>query len=267
MPGQQSGDFLPDKPKSVGDLHDLTVEDDFADSYLSAAILSLLRLTESPSAKGVCAVLRRREDIASTCILAFLSLEACINRLFFDTFDSEPPRRTPISSIPSTVVCYVQRAWPRMSVREKWLVLPALVSLYSLDVAAAPFTLFDEFIRFRNRLVHPKVVANKVKLRVTEIGATSWSGNVVDHMSDIPPSEQIFPLTRFSNSFNNLEVSDAGKCVEISYRMRMALALGLPCSPPVLFHDRESKLSIEHGASIGKLLGNRAAIYFGPLPE
>lgn len=267
MSSEYSGDRTFAEPAAVGDIHTLSIVDDPSDSYLSAAVLSLLRLTDAREEPRVCSVLRRREDIASTCVVAFLSLEACINRLFFDIFEEEPPYRPLLPSVPRAVASYIQRTWLRMSVREKWLVLPPLVSTYSLDVAATPFTLFDEFIRFRNRLVHPKAMVSKVKVRATPVEEASWGGDVLDHMSDIKPSEQLFPLTRFSTTFNGLELADAEKCVEISYRMRMALTIGLPWIPPGLISEQGSETTTKLGASIGSLLKDRVTIRFGPLPE
>jgi len=267
MSSEGSVDLPFAKPAAAGDIYALAIIDDPSDSYLAAAVLSLLRLIDAGDEPKVCRVLRRREDIASTCVLAFLSLEACINRLFFDIFEAEPPSRPLLPSVPRAVVSYIQRTWLRMSVREKWLVLPPLVSTYSFDVATTPFTLFDEFIRFRNRLVHPKALLSRMKIRATRVEEGSWGGDVLEHMSDIQPSEQLFPLTRFSTTFNGLELDDAEKCVEISYRMRMALAIELPWIPPGLIYEQGSEVITKFGTSIGELLKDRVTIYFGPLPK
>jgi len=109
-------------------------------------------------------------------------------------------------------------------------------------------------------------MASRLKVRATHVEETSWGGDVLDHMSDIRPSDQLFPLTRFSTSFNSLELADAEKCVEILYRMRMALTMELTWNPPILIHEQGSKTSTEIGASIGILLKDRVTTYFGPLP-
>jgi hypothetical protein len=255
------------KPRAIGGIYDQKFVDDPSDLYLSAAVLAVLRLTSTAELRDPHAQIRCREEVATACVLAFLSLEACINRLFFDTFEDEESGRCPLPSAPATVVSYVHRAWNRMAVRDKWLVLPPLVSAYSLDPATPPFNLFEEFICFRNRLVHPKATGSTFKVRATRVEASSWGGEVLEHMSDIPPSEELFPLTKFSTSFMGLQLSDAEKSVEISYRMRMALANGLHWNPPFLVYDEGSGFKAEVGSSVGRLLASRATIHFGPLPE
>jgi hypothetical protein len=257
----------PPSPSQLGEIVILTGIEDPSDMYLSKAVRYVLSIEDDPRPKDVFVGDRQREEIAVTCVLAFLSLEASINRLFFEAFEAERPTRAPLSTIPSSTLSFVKRSWHRMPVREKWLVLPPLLGPSSIEISTPLVILFDEFIRFRNRLVHPKATGTKTTVRTTNIQTTSWGGEVMDHSVAAPPTDQLFPVTRLTTSLNGLRGADAEKCVEIAYRMRMAVWADLGAAPPILLYDAGGHARVAIGDSIGDLLQQRGAIHFGPLPS
>jgi hypothetical protein len=183
-----------------------------------------------------------------------LSLEAAINRLFFDTFERDDEFRREIkSTIPSSVVKYIKESWDNMSVRNKYILLPPLISYYEFDISKMPFSLFDEFRRFRNRLVHSKMHITSFTIEVTDVDENSISGNVLEHSTNAPDSISTFPITGFSTSFRDLSVKDAEKSFEIAYRMRMELFFQCNGSlPHLLYKSNKGELKYEIGDSIAK---------------
>lgn len=85
--------FLNPDNAQVGDVRSVPQVDDGTDIYFSHALESLLRITAKGSFQGMLGEMRRREAIAATAVMAFLSLEACINRLYFEAFEQEPASR------------------------------------------------------------------------------------------------------------------------------------------------------------------------------
>lgn len=211
--------------------------DDPTDLYFGAAFSALIRLQDSKKVHPHFRNSRLQEDVISACVLSFLSLESAINLLFYETFVTN--LRTIKSSIPGKLVQHVRRSLndKGMSIRDKYLLLPPMISDFEFNPGTSPFQLFDEFISFRNGLVHAKQTSKDITIKVTENSSSSLSGEVVDQSIDATYPEQKFPRTKFSTTFATITKTDAEKALEITYRMRMALYEGTLCAPPNLLVD------------------------------
>lgn len=232
--------------------------DDPADVYFSSAFR---RMKECGRGPKQCKSLYAQEDILSSCICSFLSLEASINRLFYETFvrtDRRPIRK----GIPSNLVKHIQQSWQRTSVRDKFIVLPPLISDYEFQVDAIPFNLFEELTWFRNRLVHPKMLQATITFKVTEIEGISYGGEIINQSSEAPSTKDVFPLTNFATSFSDLSSEDAEKAFEITYRMRMKLFTEALAPPPILLYEfHPGRLGAKIAHSIAAVIN----LHFGPL--
>lgn len=266
----------------AGDVYSVHAPDDPTDLYFSSAMHSLLAIVSDSVVGG-----QRREAIVSSAVMAFLSLESCINRLFFGVFRQKLHPQTPLPGTPLALVNYVERSWGRLSVKDKWLLLPALLTLKPFDAEQPPFQYFDEFARFRNRLVHPKSISAEMKLRATSVSPTEDGVRVdeselIDHIVDVPPPSILFPFTGFSTAFKGLSQSDAEKSVEIAYRMRMSLAEKIPLTigPHFLYNvgtyphiklgsqpdkSPERSQAFFLGEKVGEFLALNVNIHFGLL--
>jgi hypothetical protein len=253
---------MPSTPEIGAEVTHL-VNDDPSDDYLMAAYRLLC------SVNGTDQVARQYALVS--CVSSFLSLEAAINRLYYDAFiRCDEMRRGIKASVPQAVSDFIRHSWARLSIKNKYLLLPPLLEPtdFSFCPSERPFTLFEEFIRFRNRLVHPTVVEHSYTILVTEVtksseSSSSWGGDLLQKQSGAVPPKSIFPLTGFATSFGDLSALDAEKALEITVRMRLALSNGVYGPTPTLFYDADGKLSVKMGASVGTIL----KLHFGELNE
>ena len=224
---------------NVGDTATFVAVDDATDIYFGAAFSTLARLNYSSELHSHFRNSRILEDVLTTCVLSFFSLEAAINRLFHETFISN--LRQIKESIPLRHVQHLRRSWNNnLSVKDKYLLLPPLVSDFEFDPGTSPYQLFDEFVQFRNSLVHSKAKTQKTTVRITSVESSSTGGEVLDHNVEAPTPEELFPQTNFATTFAGLTQSDAEKAFEIMYRMRLALFAGTMCAPPHLLADLDN---------------------------
>ncbi len=195
---------------------------DLSDSYLASA----LRLLEEVDSNDQCH--RQNGKIVLSCISSFLSLESSINRAYFEIFKTEQIYKKPIrSGIPSVLSNYIKQNWNRLSIKEKYLLLPPLISDFEFDVNNKPFTLFNEFIVFRNSLIHSKSWETEHSILVDNIdldenNSGSWGGSLLNtrHLED---KADPYPLTDFSIDISKLTRSDAEKSLEIACLLRLKL--------------------------------------------
>lgn len=251
----------------IGETVRQTFPDDPADDYLSAAYRLI---HEARRFTGSLADLAVKQNALLASMSSFLSLEASINRLFYDVFENQSEsRRSVRDDVPSTVISYTRFNWSRLSIRDKFLLLPPLISAnspFEFAVKAEPFSLFEEVIRFRNRLVHPRMLEHGLVVQVKEVDfeadSGSWRGEVIEHWSTAPIRQELFPLTQLSTSFNDLKLQDAEIVFEVALRMRVTLSRGVWASPPSLIFVSESGVpQVKIGSSIAELITLR----FGPL--
>lgn len=240
-----------------GDFVKLTLPDDPTDTYFSIAFRTMKECEN-----GTNLVEKIKADILTSCIFSFLSLESAINRLFYETFLRSDKGKIEIKKdIPQSIISHLRKSWRRLSVRDKFILLPPLTSEYEYDTESVPFNLFSEFITFRNRLVHPKMLTIVNTLKINTSDETSFHGELMNQSLDHPQKE--FILTNFATSFNELTVNDAEKAFEIAYRMRMELAnvnIGLA---PILRPDFSESNKMKFGQGIADTI----KLQFGPLPS
>src|ERR1035437_10077521 len=92
-----------------------------------------------------------RSKIVTSCIGSFLSIEASINRVFYDSFSASSKTKLNIlPHIPEAIIQYIQVSWSRLSIKDKCTTLIPLISTIDLEINQKPFNLFIEFIKFRN---------------------------------------------------------------------------------------------------------------------
>lgn len=255
-----------------GDLYSVHSVDDGLELYFSYALHSLLSLTMTKLPP-----VREREAVAATAVMSFLSLEACINRLYFETFVEKESPVEPLPTAHARSLSHIKREWTGMSVREKWLLLPSILTEEPFEAGRPPFSYFEEFVKFRNRLVHPKASISEMKVRATHVrngeNSRQVSGSVASYAVDAPVASKLFPRTHFSTTFIGLSPSDAEKCVEIAFRMRMSLSkkifqipqpsfLAYPDMYPTIKMKDKDKFFI--GEQLGQFIFDNLTIHFGP---
>lgn len=223
---------------SVGDTATFLGVDDATHIYFGAAYSTLLRLDKAHEIEPRFRTHRVAEEVLTTCVLSFLSLEAAINLLFYETFVSEI--RSIRKPVPPQLLQHLRRSWKNnLSVKDKYLLLPPLVSDFEFDAGSDPYQLFDEFVRFRNGLVHSKPKTQKTTVKITHIEDGNPGGELLNNQIEAEEPREKFPRTGFSTTYSGLNRTDAEKAFEITYRMRLALAAGTLCSPPCLWVDVE----------------------------
>jgi hypothetical protein len=167
----------------------------------------------------------------TSCVFSFLSLEAAINRVYYDIFIRTEPARISINSgIPIELIEFIRSAWHKVSIREKYLILPSLITDSPLcrdkspfDINKQPFNLFVEFVSFRNKLVHPKMIELTYDIEISAAEENSYGGKVIGGLDAMKNPVNTFPLTKFSTTFFALSINDAEKAFEIAYRMLQSL--------------------------------------------
>jgi hypothetical protein len=221
---------------NVGDTATILSVDDATEIYFGAAFSTLIRMGSSSNINPLFRNIRILEDVITTCVLSFLSLEAAINLLYHETFISK--LRQVKEAIPLRLVQHLKRSWNNsLSVKDKYLLLPPLVSDFEFDPGTFLFQLFDEFVQFRNGLVHSKAKVQKTTIRITSVEANSTGGELLNQEIEAPEPDKQFPQTKFATTFTGLTRNDAEKAFEIMYRMRTALFKGTMCAPPTLLVD------------------------------
>lgn len=175
-----------------------------------------------------------RSKIVTSCIGSFLSIEAYINRVFYDSFSTNSKTKlNTLPHIPEGIKQYIKASWSKLSIKEKCIMLLPLISKKELEINQKPFNLFIEFIRFRNRLVHAKSWETERTVLVThanlnEDGKGSWGGKTLQVKSLKLVDD--YPLTKFSSDLTQFKISDAEKALEIAFLMIFKLGSMVPGS-------------------------------------
>jgi hypothetical protein len=97
----------------IGEEATFRIPDDPTEEYFTGAFRLLHQLSDPQG--GVLQRPIERQNILLSCISSFLSLESAINRLFYDMFDCEEPKRRAIrSEIPLAMRRFIEQSWPRL---------------------------------------------------------------------------------------------------------------------------------------------------------
>lgn len=225
------------KKEDVGKVFKTIYAHDLADDYLQSAfdIIEEIKIIKYERS------LRRK--VITSCILSFLSLEASINRVYFMSFKtSAKVQKDNTVNAPASIVNYVMMNWKRLSIKEKFVLLPPLISNYEFDTSAKPFNLFNEFIQFRNQLIHAQTWEAEHSILIThfnlnERGNGTWGGKTL-YIKSLNNKRNEFTLTKFAKTFESLKLEDAEKCLEIACWMRMELAKTEKVSQPIFNFDK-----------------------------
>src|SRR5436190_24361572 len=105
------------KKEHVGQVIKKNYIHDLADDYMQSAFDTIEEIRYLGKKRSL------RRKIISSCVLSFLSLEPGINRLFFATFNAET-QPIVLANIPMTVIDHIKTNWRRLSIKEKFLLLP-----------------------------------------------------------------------------------------------------------------------------------------------
>ncbi len=246
----------------------LTIPDDPANDYLMVAF----RMIQNARRElGLIEPMIRRQDIMLSCISSFLSLEAAINRLHYETFETQEGSRRKInSSVPSSWVAHIKKSWSRqLSVQDKYLLFPPLISdpKFEFLTTTESFSLFVEFNNFRNRLIHPKMKERLIMVvehRVSAPEGDSMVKEIIDEQPAGPGREKAFPLTNFATTFQGLTTKDAETAFEIAVRMRLILFYRLGAlAPRVAYEKSDGSIIFNEGPEVATLVDLR----FGMLPN
>lgn len=181
-----------------------------------------------------------RRKIVSSCILSFLSLEASINRLFFVTLEISIPQQGEAEKNLQKIQS-LKKKWEKLSIKEKFIKLPPLISDFQFNQSVKPFILFLEFISFRNQLVHAKSWESQHSIFVTHVNLNeknhgSWGGKILSTKS-LKKKLQEYKYTGFSKTLDDLQLKDAEKSLEIACWMRQELSNSSKISQPVFNFD------------------------------
>jgi hypothetical protein len=198
-----------------------------------------------------------RSKIVTSCVASFLSIEAYINRIFFDCFSSSSKTKLVVlPTIPGAIKLYIKSSWGKLSIKDKCITLMPLISIKELHINDKPFNLFIEFIKFRNRLVHAKSWETERLALVTHVNLDennrgSWGGKTLEVKS--LNLDDNYPLTKFSRDLSKLSVSDAEKALEIAlstiYHIRTFIP-GSYTTPGLAFRVPKNKVDYVNGPSI-----------------
>lgn len=237
----------------VGDIDSHICVDDPSGDYFSIAYSNLLAAKNDSK--------NLHHDIIQCCVFSFLSLESAINRAYYDIFWRVDPPKIPLNSgIPLALSNDIKNNWEHFPIRKKYLILPTLIteSKYSEDKSpflggVKPFSLFSEFVTFRNNLVHANMSQITYTVKVSSVDGNSIQGDVLS--SNILGKKQKFPITGFSTSFHEISVGDAEKAFEITYLMLNDLYKKTHSfSPIIIFMNNEGKCEIKNPHISNKIL-------------
>ena len=199
-----------------------------------------------------------RSKIVTSCITSFLSIEAYINRVFYDSFSiSSKTKLNILSHIPEAIKQHIKTSWSKLSIKDKCIILIPLISTKTLQINQKPFNLFIEFIKFRNRLIHARSWETEETVFVTHVNLNekmkgSWGGKILSK-KDLQENEN-YPLTKFSKDLTQLNVNDAEKALEIAILMMLEIRSMIPGSytmPSLNFKIPKNNIS---SASLNTLL-------------
>lgn len=190
-----------------------------------------------------------RSKIITSCVASFLSIEAYINRIFFDCYStSSKTKLVTLPTIPEAIKLHIKASWSKLSIKDKCITVIPLVSKKELDTNHKPFNLFIEFIKFRNRLVHAKSWETEHLTLVThanlnEKNQGSWGGKPLGVKS--LKLDDNYPLTKFSRDLSQLNISDAEKALEIALMTIFYIRTFIPGSytePGLIFRVPKNKI-------------------------
>ncbi|MFE0554809.1 hypothetical protein ACFW1P_02590 [Paenibacillus sp. NPDC058910] len=219
----------------VGEVTSLKTPEDPTSSYFSFAFRTLQTMGKHSNQVST---MFDRQDAIMVCIASFLSLESTINRLYYDIFIcSDNNKREVRNNIPSTHVEYIKSNWRRLSIKDKFLLLPPILSDFHFVENSKVFRLFVEFINFRNYLVHTKITESTFELEVDNIEENSWGGTVRNIEHD---NNSNFKLSGFSFIHSNISREDAEKAFEITYYLLSILSKHVFTPPPYVVYVTDS---------------------------
>ncbi|WP_397332961.1 hypothetical protein [Paenibacillus sp. JSM ZJ436] len=132
-----------------------------------------------------------------------------------------------------------------MSIEEKYKTLLKELFDFTFNQTEQPYVLFEEFVRFRNMLVHPESTYTTTHIEITDIRESNWSGELIGESSTSQRQVGEFRLTGFSNNFSDISLQDCQKALEIVHIMRRTLIDNRIVKPLILCLDKNKKLSYE----------------------
>ncbi len=135
-------------------------------------------------------------------VFSFLTIEAAINFMFFEQIRSHPP---------SGLERWLKQKWKgHFSIYDRFVLLVTEYASASLDDFQYLFSLFLEFITFRNRIVH----AHPEQYQVLVEPALE-PGRVFVHDVERVSQTHPFPASGFSQELAKIGVNDARRGFEI----------------------------------------------------
>jgi hypothetical protein len=198
-----------------------------------------------------------RSKIVTSCVASFLSIEAYINRIFFDCYSASSKTKLVIlPSIPEAIKLHIKASWSKLSIKDRCIIVIPLISKKELNINDKPFNLFIEFIKFRNRLVHAKTWETEHLTLVTHVNLNekmegSWGGKTLDVKS--LQLNGTYPLTKFSEDLSKLNINDAEKALEIAlttiYHIRTFIP-GSYTTPGIAFRVRKNNIDYANGPNL-----------------
>lgn len=198
-----------------------------------------------------------RSKIVTSCVASFLSIEAYINRIFYDCYSASSKTNLAIlPTIPEEIKHYIKTTWGKLSIKDKCLIAIPIISKSEFNINDKRFKLFIEFIKFRNRLVHAKSWETEQLTLVTHVNLNekmqgSWGGKVLG-VNSIEKDDN-YPLTKFSRNLSQLNIIDAEKALEIAITTIYYIRSFIPGSyttPGLIFKAPKNKIDQINGPGI-----------------
>jgi hypothetical protein len=234
----------------VGEIFSDTRTNDLSQEFIQSAF-DLIEETKTYDRRFT------RSKIVTSCVASFLSIEAYINRIFFDCYSASSKTKLIIlPSISEAIKMHIKASWSKLSIKDKCIIVIPLVSKKELKINDKPFNLFIEFIKFRNRLVHAKSWETEHLTLVTGVNLNekmqgSWSGKPLDVKS--LQLEDNYPLTKFSRDLSKLNIRDAEKALEIAlmtiYHIRTFIP-GSYTTPGLIFRVPKNNIDYSNGPGL-----------------
>ena len=195
------------------------------------------------------------QNIISSCVNSFIALESYINKYHYELFINADSGYYNVKT-PRAIMEYFRGNWKRISIRDKYILIAAIIADYEFDTKKKPFVLFDEFIKFRNLLIHPPMLEIISKIEITNIDEILSGGIVIEEYVNKKKPKKLFPHTKFSERPDKLTITDAEKAFEISYRMIMDIYNISDKTHPLILHYSENGKDIIYkiGESIIELI-------------
>lgn len=181
---------------------------DLLDVFYSSSRDALARakhttITHSAARNSLGQKYAETQGVIETVVASFLAIEAATNYTYFHEVNG----RTSESALDK----WLKKKWKRgLSISDKLMLLLDQYSSVDLNKFQALRTLFNEFIVFRNRIVHSHPEEYDALVELSDISDEVWI-----HAVEPQSKETCFANSKLSEKIGEINYKDAARCYEI----------------------------------------------------